>query len=99
MQRSEECGGPRQVPFDLCDNCFRHERVHVVRCDIENLVKFSQGFGETTWALVGLGVLAEKEGVARVEALGFDKVGLATVPLTLSPLDVSQGYRNPADIG
>ena len=48
MERSEECSGPRQVAFGLCDNSLKHERVHVVRCDIENLIKFSQGFGKTT---------------------------------------------------
>ena len=85
MERSEECSGPRQVAFGLCDNSLKHERVHVVRCDIENLIKFSQCFGKAPKSDIGLGVLAEQVGVARVEPLGFVKVGFAPVPLASSP--------------
>ena len=47
MEWSEQCRGPRKVAFGLCDSSLSHERVHVVRCDIENLIKFSQRFGKT----------------------------------------------------
>src|SRR4030095_9359436 len=99
MQRSEERSGPRQVALGLCDNSLEHERVHVVRCDIENLIKFSQGFGKTTKSDIGLGVLAEQVGVARVEPLGFVKVGFAPVPLASSPLDIGERFRNLTAIG
>ena len=66
----------------------KHERVHVVRCDIENLIKFSQGFGKTTKSDIGKRVLAEQVDVARVEPLGFVKVGFAPVPLASPPRDI-----------
>ena len=44
-------------------------------------------------------MLAEKVDVARVEPLGFVKVGFAPVPLASPPLDIGQGFRNPAAIG
>ena len=65
------------------------KRRNVVRCDIENLIKFSQGFGKAPKNEIGLGVLAEQVNVARIEALGFVKVGFAPVPLASSPFDIS----------
>ena len=44
-------------------------------------------------------MLAEQANVARVEPLGFVEVALASVPLASSPLDISQGFRNPTAIG
>src|SRR5437899_3031827 len=47
------------IAFGLEGSCLIDERVDVVRCDIENLIKLSQRFGETTQALVGKRVLDE----------------------------------------
>ena len=57
MQGSEQRRRTRQVALGLCDSCLRHEGVDVVRCDIENLIKLSQCFGETTKVNVGKRVL------------------------------------------
>ena len=75
-------------PSTCPDLSLKHERVHVVRCDIENLIKFSQGFGKAPKGEIGLGVLGEHVGVARIEPLGFVKVGFAPVPLASSPRDI-----------
>ena len=43
-------------------------------------------------------MLGENVGVARVEPLGFVKVGLAFVPLASPSLDIGQRFRNQAAI-
>ena len=48
MERSEQRRRPRQIALGLCDSRLVHEGIDVVRCDIENLIKLSQRFGETT---------------------------------------------------
>ena len=81
MEGSEQCSRTRQVAFGFCDTRLEREGIDVVWCDIENLIKFSQGFGKAPKRDIGSGVLAEKVDVARVEPLGFVEVGLAPVPL------------------
>src|SRR5207249_11347875 len=61
MQRSEERRGPRQIAFSLCDTRLCGECVQVIRCDIENLIKLPQRFGETTKCHVGKRVLRSEE--------------------------------------
>src|SRR4029077_13440122 len=46
--RSEYLGGAWQVALNLCNICLLRDRIHILRRDIENLIKFSQGFGKTT---------------------------------------------------
>ena len=61
MERSEECSGPRQIALGLCRYPPLCASVSdVVRCDIENLIKLSQRFGETTKHDIGKRVLGEK---------------------------------------
>ena len=48
MERSEERRSTRQIALGLCDSRLEREGIHVVRRDIENLIKLSQRFGETT---------------------------------------------------
>src|SRR5215472_9143835 len=98
MQWREERSGARQIALGLCNTRLFREGIHVVRCDIENLIEFSQGFGETTKTDIGIRVLGEQVNVARVEALGFDEVRLAPVPLASPPCDVGQRFRNSAAI-
>ena len=43
-------------------------------------------------------VLTEQESIARIEPLGFVKVGLAPVPLALSSCDKGQRFRDLAAI-
>ena len=90
MERSEERSSPRQVALGLCDSRLDHEGIHVVRCNIENLIKLSQRFGETTKGDIGKRVLSEQVNVARVELLGFVEVRLAPVPLASPPCDIGQ---------
>src|SRR5439155_939584 len=59
MQRSEERRGTRQVALGLCNSRLYHESIHVVRHDVENLIKLSQRFGETTKDDIGKRVLGE----------------------------------------
>jgi serine/threonine protein kinase len=72
--------------------------IDVIRRNIENLIKLPQRFGETTKVNIGIRVLGEQPNVERVEPLGFVKIGLAPVPLTLPPCNIGQGFRNPAAI-
>ena len=88
----------RQVAFGLVDSRLEHEGIHVVGYDIENLIKLSQRFWETTKKLIGNRVLGEQDNIARVEPLGFVEVRLAPVPLTSPPRDTGQQFRNPAAI-
>ena len=75
------------------------EGIHVVRCDIENLINLSHRFWEMTTVDIGSCVLAEHGNVAWVEPLGFVEIRLAPLPLASSPLDIGQGFRNPAAVG
>src|SRR5205823_12877751 len=98
MQRSQKRSGARQVALGLCNTRLCRQGIHVVRYDIENLIKFSQGFGKTTKTDIGIRVLGEQVNVARVEPLCFDEVRLAPVPLASPPRDISERLRNPAAI-
>src|SRR5205807_6691739 len=89
---------PRQIALGLCDSRLCHERIQVVRCNIENLINLSQRFGETTKRDIGKGLLGEYGNVARIEPLGFVEVRLAPVPLASPPRDIGQRFRNPAAI-
>jgi hypothetical protein len=59
MERSEQRRGARQVALGLCNTRLVYEGIGVIRCDIENLVKLSQRFGETTKVDIGERVLDE----------------------------------------
>src|SRR5437762_10792238 len=59
MQGSEQSRSTWQIAFGLEDSCLVGERVDVVRCDIENLIKLSQRFGETAKLHIGKRVLGE----------------------------------------
>ena len=98
MERSEERRGTRQVALSLCDIRLFREGIHVVGCDIKNLIKLSQRFGKTTRADIRKRVLAEQVHVAWVEPLGFVEIRLAPVPLASPPRDIGQRFRNPAAI-
>jgi hypothetical protein len=86
VERSEQRRGPRQIALGLCNSRLSCEDIQVVRCDIENLIKLSQRFGETTKQDIGSCVLVEQANVARVEPLGFVEIRLAPVPLAAPPL-------------
>ena len=97
-ERSEERRGPRQIALGLCDSRHFRDAIHIVGCDIENLIKLSERFGETTKVDIGKRVLREEVNIARIEPVGFVEVLLAPVPLALSPCDKSELLRNPAAI-
>ena len=88
MQRSKERRRTRQVALGLCYTRLEREGIHVVRCNIENLIKLSQRFGETTKIDIGKRVLGEQPNVAWVKPLGFVKIGLAPAPVTLLPRNI-----------
>src|SRR5438552_4606438 len=98
MQRGEQRSGPRQVAFGLCDSGFYREGIDVVRRNIENLIKLSQRFGETTKVFVGERVLAQQRNVPRVKSFSFVEVRLAPVPLASPARDIGQHFRDPAAI-
>src|SRR5215467_5701009 len=98
MKRREERGSARQIALSLRDRRLCGECIHVVRYNIENLIKFSQCFRELTKGCIQGRVLAEQGKVARVKPLGFVKVGFAFVPLTSPALKISQGLRNLATV-
>src|SRR5260370_15726968 len=96
MHRSQKRSSPGQIALGLRDTGLDHRGVNVVRCKIENLIKFAQRFGEATYNDQGKGVLSKQVNVAWVEALGFVEVGVAPVPLASGPLDIGEGLKNPA---
>src|SRR5258707_6246083 len=98
MERSEERRRPRQIALGLCNSRLYREGIYVIRRNIENLIKLSQCFGETTKDVIGNRVLGEQVNVARVEPLGFVEVRLAPVPLASPPRDIGQRFRNLAAI-
>ena len=60
MERSEECRSTRKIAFGLRDGRLLRQRIEVIRGDIENLIKFSQRFRETTQGDIGKRVLGEQ---------------------------------------
>src|SRR5205823_7810542 len=56
VDRRKDRRGPRQIAFGLCDSSLFREGIEVIRCDIENLIKLSQRFGETTEHDIGQGM-------------------------------------------
>ena len=84
MEGSEQCSRTRQIALGLCDTRLKRESIHVVRCNIENLIKLSQRFGETTKVDIGKRVLGEQVNIARVEPLGFVEVGSRSGPTGLA---------------
>ena len=58
-------------PSACAIDAFRRQGIHVVRRNIENLVKLSQRFGETTKKHIRKRVLGEQINIARVEPLGL----------------------------
>ena len=61
---------------------FPGEGLHVVRCDIENLIKL-QRFRGTTKGGIEKSVLGEQVNVARVELLSFVEIRLRSDPTGL----------------
>src|SRR5882724_5996637 len=96
---AERRSSTRQIAFGLCNSCLAYERIEVVRYDVENLIKLSQRFRETTKGGIASRVLSEQVNVARIEPLGFVEIRLAPVPLAPPPRDIGQRFRNPAAIG
>src|SRR5262245_44927408 len=99
MEGSKEGARTWQVAFGLRDSCLETDDIDVVRHNIENFIKLSPPFGETTKDDVGNGVLGQEFNIARVEPLGFVKTGLAPVPLASPPRSKGQRLRNAAAVG
>jgi len=75
---------PAADRLGLRDSRLSRDGIHIVRRNIENLIKFSQCFWEMTKVAIGKSVLGEQVNVARVESLGFVEVVLA--PLGNAPV-------------
>src|SRR4030095_5553187 len=99
MQRREKRGGSWQITLGLRDTRLLRKGIEVVRCNIEDLMKFSQCLGETTKVDVGKGVLGKYVNIARVESLSLVEIHLAPLPLASPALDIGQRFRNPAAVG
>src|ERR1700757_4611242 len=98
VEGREKRRSPRQVALSLSDPGLKCESILIVRCNIENLVKLSQRFGETAKLHIGDSVLGKQGNVAGVEPLGFVKVRLALLPLASPARDIGERFRNPAAI-
>lgn len=98
VKRSEERSRPRKVTLGLCDRRLCREGIDVVRGDIENPIKLSQRFWETTKHHMAMRVLGEYESVTRIKPLGFVEVRLASVSLALPPRDIGKSFRDLAVI-
>ena len=59
VERSEDRRRTRQIALGFCNTCFSREGIDVVGRNIENLIKLSQGFRETTKVGIGNRVLVE----------------------------------------
>ena len=87
-QRREERSSTRQITLGLCDSRLERERIHVVRRYVEDLIKLSQCFGETTKYGIRKRVVSKQPNVVRVKPLGFVKIKLASAPFTLPPRNI-----------
>ena len=67
--RSAEARGKSPSAWAIA--AFQRQGIHVVRRNIENLIKLPQRFGETTKEKIGKRVLGEQVNIARVEPLGL----------------------------
>src|ERR1700719_2862433 len=94
MERSEERRGTRQVALSLSDARLDYKDIHVVGCDIKNLIKLSQRLGKTTLKPMGMRVHAEQVDIARVEPLGFVEIRIDPVPLPSPARNRGQRDRN-----
>src|SRR6476469_4865804 len=99
MERSEQRSSTRQIALSLCDIRLACDDIHVVGCDIKNLIKLSQRLGKTTLKRIGIRVHAEQVDIAGVEPLGFVEIRLGPVPLPSPARDRGQRYRNTGAIG
>ncbi len=98
MKRSKERGSPREITLGLGDRRLDRESVHVIRDNLENLVELPQRFRKTTARNAGLPMLPKHVSIPWIQSLSLDEVGFTPVPLTLSPRDISERFRNPAAI-
>src|SRR5713101_5856328 len=99
MKRRKKRCSSRQIALRLCYSRLYSENTSIVWCNIQNLIKLSQRFRETTKADIRSRVLGEQVNIARIEPLGFVKVCLAPVPLTAPSCDVGQRFWDAAVIG
>ena len=53
LEWSEERSGPRQIALRLCNSRLTRQGIQVIRYNIENLIKLSERFGETSSANIG----------------------------------------------
>src|SRR5207247_9040026 len=96
MERSEERSSPRKIAIPLCNGRLLRKGIQIVGCDIKNLIKLSQCFGETTKVDIGSRMVGEYVNIARVEPLGFVELLLAPVALGSPPSVISQQIRHRA---
>lgn len=90
--------GPRKVALGFGNSRLCRERIDVARCNIEDLIKLSQCFWETTKVDVGSRMLVDQINIAGVEPLRFVELQLASIPFTASPRNIGKRFRNLAAI-
>ncbi len=81
MEWSEERGRPWEITLGLGDRRLDRESVHVIRDNLDNLVKLPQRFRKLTARNAGLPMLSKHVSIPWVETFSFDKVGLTPVLL------------------
>src|SRR5438094_10479680 len=99
MERSKEFRRARKVTLRLRDCGLFHQRINVVRCDIETLIELPQGLGKTPNRDIRERVLGKYPNVTWVESLGFLEVVVTALPLASPPFEIGQGLKDPAAIG
>src|SRR5215468_9611344 len=82
-ERSEYRSSARQVADGLGDSRLLHQRIHIIRRDVENLIELLYRLGKTTKHDIGNRVLVEQVDITRVESLCFVEMRLALVPTAL----------------
>src|SRR5262249_5952467 len=99
MERGEYRGSSRQVSDSLGDSRLLHQRIHIIRRYIENLIELLHCLGKTTKNDIGNRVLVEQVDITRVEPLRFVEMGLTLVPLASPACDIGERLRNSAAVG
>ena len=94
QQRSEDRRSFGQIALGLCNGRLSREDIRIVWYNIEDLIKLSQRFGETTKLDRELCMLSEQVDIARVEPLGLVEIRLASVPLAAPVFSSTSAVRS-----
>src|SRR5215831_19302815 len=89
-ERSEYRSSARQIANSLGNCRLLHQRIHIIRRDIKNLIELLYRLGKTTKNNIGNRMLVQQVVVTRVEPLSLVEVRLALVPAALPACDIGE---------